>query len=637
MKFGKLTIAVLICAALLFIYTPAIADEYVLEVPEAVITVDQNRSGYGDAFSNDIVVNETTISATFRFNDDLVDSNASPNIGEYYVNGGEDGIYSVAEILGRVYESAESTRYRSYVKVWDNYYADYDRINILAQIPNPYNSQEAYIRLNLKGIFDFISDDSLSFSEIDFSNFTSGTLQILYFNPYHDMGAEVESTVNSFTIDQGGEPEPDLDRGLVAYYPLDGNAYDAGNNALHGTESGNLIYTEGKQGQAAVFDGSTSRITVLDDPLFNFGTNDFALSLWMKSNNSSNNKIAGKDAAYTPGTNAFSGYFLQHASGKINFCTRNLFGSSGEQNCMYSNSSVNIDEWTHIIAIRESNMLSLYINGILDRTMAESAPTDVSSVVDFLIGDFDQGSDFMFRGALDDLRIYNRALNSAEIQLLYSGDNNECNLIDSDRDGVIDQWDSCSDTPPTSYVDSVGCALTGYYTQAELDAAVEAAEAAKDQIIADKDTEITNLNQIINSLNQTITALETELADKDQIIADLNAIIVQKDQIIGDLNALIAEKEQAIADLNATIDDLNATIAQNEQFINNLNAVIAEKEDEIASLNATIENLNIVISTMFTQEEVDQAIADACPGNSDNHGRPDNPGNSNPPGQNKKK
>jgi len=35
----------------------------------------------------------------------------------------------------------------------------------------------------------------------------------------------------------------------------------------------------------------------------------------------------------------------------------------------------------------------------------------------------------------------------------------ECNIEDSDNDGVIDQWDNCPETPLNSYVNSTGCPL----------------------------------------------------------------------------------------------------------------------------------------------------------------------------------
>lgn len=140
-----------------------------------------------------------------------------------------------------------------------------------------------------------------------------------------------------------------------------------------------------------------------------------------------------------------------------------------------------------------------------------------------------------------------------------------CALDDSDGDGIIDQWDRCSDTPADTLVDKTGCAVTGYYTQAELDQAVMDAEAAKDQIIAARDETIQNLKATIASMytqEQLNQAVSTAEAAKDVILA---------------------EKDHAISDLKSTISELNADIVV----------------------------LNAKIASMYTQEQLDQAVLEA--------------------------
>ncbi len=66
----------------------------------------------------------------------------------------------------------------------------------------------------------------------------------------------------------------------------------------------------------------------------------------------------------------------------------------------------------------------------------------------------------------------------------------------------------------------------------------------------------------------------------------------------------------------------------------------AFKEYAIEKLNGvytlTPDTIPEPCSTMYTQEEVEEAIANTCPGNSEYHGKPESPGKSDPPGQNKK-
>jgi len=50
-----------------------------------------------------------------------------------------------------------------------------------------------------------------------------------------------------------------------------------------------------------------------------------------------------------------------------------------------------------------------------------------------------------------------------------ANDNNDCNILDDDDDGVIDQWDNCSNTPKGSIVNNKGCPVQGLYTEDQMD------------------------------------------------------------------------------------------------------------------------------------------------------------------------
>lgn len=46
--------------------------------------------------------------------------------------------------------------------------------------------------------------------------------------------------------------------------------------------------------------------------------------------------------------------------------------------------------------------------------------------------------------------------------------NDACPKIDTDHDGVIDEWDQCPDTPPNSFVNAQGCPSHGCYTEEQV-------------------------------------------------------------------------------------------------------------------------------------------------------------------------
>jgi len=49
-----------------------------------------------------------------------------------------------------------------------------------------------------------------------------------------------------------------------------------------------------------------------------------------------------------------------------------------------------------------------------------------------------------------------------------SKENDICNIMDSDKDGVIDQWDECPSTASDSFVNKIGCTPQGLYTEDQM-------------------------------------------------------------------------------------------------------------------------------------------------------------------------
>ena len=76
--------------------------------------------------------------------------------------------------------------------------------------------------------------------------------------------------------------------------------------------------------------------------------------------------------------------------------------------------TVNYEEWTHFVGTYDGNTIRAYINGsLVDEKSWSGNISDPDRVLTFgYFGEF-------WRGYLDDVRIYNRALTEAEIEQLY--------------------------------------------------------------------------------------------------------------------------------------------------------------------------------------------------------------------------
>ena len=98
-----------------------------------------------------------------------------------------------------------------------------------------------------------------------------------------------------------------------------------------------------------------------------------------------------------------------------------LHGSGGDYMIVNNNTNFTTGVWTHGCAVRNGSSgswtVTFYLNGASD-----GAPTSASNPVvnqTTAIGRAGAGGDYYFKGKLDDVRIYNRALSASEVAKLY--------------------------------------------------------------------------------------------------------------------------------------------------------------------------------------------------------------------------
>ena len=86
-----------------------------------------------------------------------------------------------------------------------------------------------------------------------------------------------------------------------------------------------------------------------------------------------------------------------------------LFGNEGQ---------IEPDTWYFVVVTYDGSLVKFYINGELDRTEWASGNINGHSST-FFLGSFD-GTNQMFDGKLDDIKIFNCALTEWEIQELFN-------------------------------------------------------------------------------------------------------------------------------------------------------------------------------------------------------------------------
>ncbi|MEI6556638.1 MAG: LamG-like jellyroll fold domain-containing protein [Paludibacter sp.] len=195
--------------------------------------------------------------------------------------------------------------------------------------------------------------------------------------------------------------------GLVAYYPFNGNANDASGYGNNGTVYGTTLTTDrfGNVNRAYYFDGSTNYIDVPNSSSLNF-TNQFTISSWIKTNFSSDwQRIVDKGQQATS-----NGYVLD------------MIGNSVRLNANYqytTNATICNNTWKHIVSVYNNGVVQIYIDGILNSTITSTATSLVACTNNLKIGKAN-GNLVYFHGNIDDIRIYNRALNQNEVTALYN-------------------------------------------------------------------------------------------------------------------------------------------------------------------------------------------------------------------------
>ena len=209
-----------------------------------------------------------------------------------------------------------------------------------------------------------------------------------------------------------------LSHGLVAFYRFNGNANDETNNASHGTVSGATL-TSGKDNisnTAYSFDGNTDKITIANNSLFNFNVSDnLSFSVWV----------------YPKAFENLNGIFSKYQSTGDNDIYLRINDSSGgikfgsDLGSVIIPNALKLNEWQNISITKSNGNTNFYVNGILkgNGTISWNQTTNYFSIgCDYCVDGSSDTSRF-FDGKIDKLRIYNRILTSAEINLLNSSDN----------------------------------------------------------------------------------------------------------------------------------------------------------------------------------------------------------------------
>jgi len=206
-----------------------------------------------------------------------------------------------------------------------------------------------------------------------------------------------------------------LDSGLVAFYPFNGNVDDESGNDNHGTVMGAVLSSDrfGNDSTAYEFDGTSTYITIPSSPSLESPSTELSQVAWINIYSWS---LVGTQ--FSPilmrsnsGINAFQ-YRLSVGTNGINTAINNWL------NAVTISDTINFNEWYMITSTLKDDTVRSYVNGVFigEGTLtgpitADNRPLEIGRDV--------PGVTEIFHGKIDDVRIYNRALTDTEIQELF--------------------------------------------------------------------------------------------------------------------------------------------------------------------------------------------------------------------------
>jgi len=191
--------------------------------------------------------------------------------------------------------------------------------------------------------------------------------------------------------------------GVVGKWPADGNANDivGGNQA---TLIGGATFAPGKVGKAFSLDGKDDWVSI---KLKNAPTGNapHSIAAWL------NPKSLPSKRSWillwgNPGTG--SHHWLQNSAGNTQF---------GPWDGSQVQPPLPINKWTHVAMTYDGKSLKSYVNGTLTQTQTISSPKFKLSD-SLVLGKPMVGGESWYAGLIDQLAIYDRALNAGDVKVL---------------------------------------------------------------------------------------------------------------------------------------------------------------------------------------------------------------------------
>ena len=217
------------------------------------------------------------------------------------------------------------------------------------------------------------------------------------------------------------------------------DAIDANNGLLINFPTDNSQWVDGTLDNALDFDGADDYVSIVEPDI---GAGPFSLSAWVYVDSFANTDDSGMGIIRSHSDGNIGDYHLAITkSGRVDFYNwRIASGNDPTGKHITATGVIALNTWQHVLVTWDGTVNKIYVDGnpvsIESTTLTgtgwgtghELGRANYDSVFKAGVAD-----DYIFNGKLDDVRVYNQALNSTEVSNIY--------YQDSDADGMPDEWE----------------------------------------------------------------------------------------------------------------------------------------------------------------------------------------------------
>ena len=200
----------------------------------------------------------------------------------------------------------------------------------------------------------------------------------------------------------------------------DGTLKQQGLKDVSPTIGGTVDLTSvGKLGKCATIGTAAGGITLPASSMTSF--TECSIAFWIKiiSWNTSYATFFQAGLGSTPWNNYIFGILRNNAGSNLCFTLTNSSGTSSS--AAYTTSNLNTGQWYHLAFTYKAGTISIYRDGVLDKTYSTTYVPNFAGITHISIGRSTNNSGYQTNCNLNDFRIYDHCLSAMEVKQLSQG------------------------------------------------------------------------------------------------------------------------------------------------------------------------------------------------------------------------